>query len=186
MCDHPAPDQPHNRLMKKAYKLLPSSNELWEHFDLDLWTGELLRKSIVGLRVKHSPFGSVSSKGYIYGMHKRSTYYAHRLVWCWVHGNDPGLFEVDHIDRNKANNTPFNLRLVAASDQAKNTPVYKNNVLGLKGVRKLAKGTKYAARIRVNGVLKHLGCYSTKEEASEAYKSAADFYFGHLAGASRS
>ena len=170
--------------MSKAYKVLPPAETLWEYFDLDLWTGRLLRKPIKGSTSKLSPFGSISTKGYIYGMFKGSTYYAHRLVWCWVHGTSPGLLEIDHIDRNRSNNMPFNLRLVAAHEQARNTAVYRNNKLGLKGVHRLpGKRASYQARIRVNGVMKHLGCYSTKEEASYAYKRAADEHFGILAGA---
>lgn len=170
--------------MPKAYKALPPAELLWEHFDLDLWTGRLLRKPIKGLAVKRNPFGGLSTKGYIYGMFQGGTYYAHRLVWVWCTGTDPNPFEVDHIDRNRSNNCYLNLRLVRASEQARNTSTYRNNRLGVKGVRRVVGTQRYEARIRVNGVLIHLGCYSTIQDASAAYNSAAIEHFGDLASCS--
>lgn len=168
--------------MAKSYKTLPTPTDLWEHFDLELWTGRLIRKPIAGSTTKLGYFGRISSKGYVYGVFKGKSYYAHRLVWCWRYGSSPGSLEVDHVDRNRSNNTPFNLRLVPARLQARNTSVYKNNTSGFKGVRKLPRTqSSYQARIRVDGVLIHLGCFNDKELAYIAYKQAANRYFGELA-----
>lgn len=167
--------------MAKAYKPLPAAEELWEAFELSLWDGRLFRRARKGVVSKRGLFGSISTSGYLFGMFNRDTYYAHRLVWAWVHGTDPGTQEVDHINRNRAHNCPFNLRLVEPGEQARNTTVYKNNELGIKGVRKLARCDRYQARIRVDGKLLHLGSFRTTEEAAKAYADAAAKYFGELA-----
>jgi hypothetical protein len=167
--------------MAKAYKPLPAAEELWEAFELSLWNGRLIRRPRKGVATKHGLFGRVSTKGYIFGMFNKSHYYAHRLVWAWVNGNDPYPKEVDHIDRNRTNNCPFNLRLVESQEQARNTTVYKNNALKIKGVRKLPRCSRYQARIRVNGELINLGCFPTTEQAAKAYADAAALYFGELA-----
>jgi len=167
--------------MAKAYKPLPAAEELWEAFELRLWDGRLIRRPRKGVVSKRGPFGVVSTKGYIFGMFNGAKYYAHRLVWVWISGKDPGTQEVDHIDRTRTNNCPFNLRLVTAGEQPRNTRVYNNNALRIKGVRKLARSHKYQARIRVNGELIHLGCFSTTQEAAKAYADAAALHFGELA-----
>jgi hypothetical protein len=167
--------------MTKEYKALPSAEDIWAHFDLELWTGRLIRKHTHTYKGKLGYFGSLSSKGYLHGKYKGTQYYLHRLVWLWVHAVDPALCEIDHIDRVRTHNTPWNLRTVNGGDQSKNTKVYRNNRLGVKGVRKIAGTCKYAARIRVNGALLHLGCFATVEEASAAYRCAASTHFGELA-----
>lgn len=44
----------------------------------------------------------------------------HRLVWVVVMGEDPGEMEIDHIDRDKNNNTIENLRCVTPSENGRN------------------------------------------------------------------
>ena len=106
-------------------------------------------------------------------MHKGSTYYAHRLVWAWVTGTDPNPLEVDHIDRNRDHNAWHNLRLVQANRQACNTSTYRNNKLGIQGV-KLQPDGKYMARLRTGGRLLYLGVHETAEKAHAAYLEAKE------------
>ena len=47
-------------------------------------------------------------------------YAYHRIVWAVVHGEDPGDYQVDHIDNNRGNNAIDNLRLVSQSDNNRN------------------------------------------------------------------
>jgi len=51
---------------------------------------------------------------------KKITLSAHRVVFALVHGQWPTLV-VDHIDRDRLNNRPSNLRDVDASTNGKNT-----------------------------------------------------------------
>jgi hypothetical protein len=167
--------------LSKPSKKLPSPSDLWEHFELSLWDGTLVRRRVPGYVSKLGTFGARSSRGYVYGMFKGNRYYAHRLVWLWIYGILDAKMEVDHIDRNKHNNNIFNLRLVTSRQQTCNTTVYKNNKSGYKGVRKINPYNKYQARIRVKGKAIHLGCYNTPEQAHNVYVKAAKHYFGEFA-----
>ena len=148
---------------------MPSCAEVWGGFEYKPLTGELVRLS-KREGVQLESFGSQSTKGYIYGVFAGTPYYAHRLIWTWLHGEDPGTFEVDHIDRNRSNNTAWNLRKVPHTKQALNTKCYRNNALGVRGVRRIPGTTKFQARLKVDGKAIHLGCFSTIEEASRVYE----------------
>lgn len=155
--------------MPKAYKPTPPCAELWGNFEYLPLTGELVRISKrKGVRLQ--PFGRISTKGYRYGAFAGAHYYAHRLTWAWLHGEDPGAFEVDHIDRNRANNTAWNLRKVPANKQALNTRCYRNNALGVPGVKQMPGTSSYMARARVNRKAVYLGSFPTIEQASQAYE----------------
>ena len=147
---------------------MPSCSEVWSSFYYKPLTGELVRISKTGAKLQS--FGRRSTKGYVYGTFKGNSYYAHRLVWTWLHGEDPGAFEVDHIDRNRSNNTAWNLRKIPAYKQSLNTKCYKNNALGVRGVKAIAGASTYQARIRINGKAINLGCYPTVKEASKVYE----------------
>ena len=151
-------------------KPLPSKELVWENFEYAPLTGQLHRISR-GRVCKLGTFGCLSTLGYIEGMFQRKMYKGHRLIWLWVTGEDPGTMEVDHIDRNRANNAWANLRKVQKNKQAWNTSTYSNNKLKVRGVKQ-QPGGKYMARIRTNGKLKYLGIFATVEEASQAYERA--------------
>lgn len=111
--------------------------------------------------------GSVEPRGYVQIGIGYKVYYAHRLAWLYVHGCFPEG-DIDHIDGNRSNNTISNLRDVSRSVNLQNKRrAEKTNLLGLMGVSKNTKG--YRARIKVNGVERHIGTFNTPEEAHEAY-----------------
>lgn len=68
---------------------------------------------------------------------------------------------VDHIDRDPTNNRRSNLRYATPKQQLQNR--------GFKGVSQIYNG-KWQARIVIDGKRKQLGCFSTREEAEEAYR----------------
>ena len=113
---------------------------------------------------------------YIDGRH----YFAHRLMWLYVHGEWPRE-HIDHIDGNKKNNRITNLREATNSQNKSNGKLYKHSTSGLKGVSKVGK--KWKAQI-VHGYQNiYLGCHNTKEEAHEAYLKAASDLQGEFARA---
>ena len=67
----------------------------------------------------NAPAGTKSDLGYIRIIVCGKQYAAHRLVWMHVHGQWPAS-EIDHINRNKADNRIANLRQVTRSENCQN------------------------------------------------------------------
>ena len=107
-------------------------------------------------------------------------YKAHRLAWLYVMGEFPAKeLQIDHINHDKADNRIKNLRVVTRSENMRNAGMYKDNTSGYNGVcwRKLAN--KWQASIRVDGVQKHLGLFTNKEDAIAAREEANIKYNFH-------
>src|SRR5258706_87869 len=105
-------------------------------------------------------------------------YYAHHLAWLYVYGVWPK--QLDHKDMNCKNNAIINLREATTKQNNRNKPHQKNNVLGIKGVRKRTKNS-YEARIKINDKQEVLGYFKTAEEAHQAYLNASKTYYGEFA-----
>lgn len=104
-------------------------------------------------------------------------YMAHRLAWLYVYGLPPenGL-EIDHINRNRADNRIANLRLATSAENKRNAPARKNSKSGIKGVVNVGKVNQskpWCAFIQHNKKVRNLGYFPTPEEASAAYKVAS-------------
>lgn len=95
----------------------------------------------------------------------KTTSYMHREIM-----NVPDGFYVDHIDRDSLNNQTENLRICTNSQNKRNSKKYKNNQAPYKGV--YIRGSRWVAKIRVNGALVHLGTWDSPEEAAIAYDNA--------------
>jgi hypothetical protein len=82
-----------------------------------------------------SKFGAFNDKhtAYIRGHVDGRLYYAHSLIWLYVHGRWPEG-EIDHIDRDGTNNRLSNLREVDQSVQAFNQRLKSSNTSGHRGV----------------------------------------------------
>ena len=93
-----------------------------------------------------------------------------------LRGEIPQNMEIDHIDKCRKNNKIENLRLVSRDENLKNKGMYKCNKSGVTGVIFNKQNSKWAANIRVNGKLKHLGYYADFEDACKARYSAEKFY----------
>lgn len=158
--------------MARAYKPLPSVAELWELFEYKPLTGELVWRVRTGRRVHvGSIAGCLKPRGYVELCLKGCNYTNHRIIWCWVTGNDPALMHVDHINRNRQDNRFFNLRLATKEQNRHNRPA--------KGYIKT--GNRWYARIRVDLKWVPLGSYATPEEAQAAYNRAARELYGEFA-----
>jgi hypothetical protein len=122
-------------------------------------------------QLKGQPAGYRHHSGYWDVMIEGTAYRSHRIVWYLSRGFDPGAKEVDHIDRNKSNNTPENLRLANRSLQAQNKNKYSNSSSKFKGVSFKKARRKWQAACclrREDGSLtkpKYLGLFEHEEEA---------------------
>ena len=130
-----------------------------------------------------SAAGSVNSAGYRKVKIDGVDYYMHRLAWLYVNGEWP-VDRIDHENLDKGDLRWDNLRPATYAENIRNRPVQKNTRSGLKGVHYAPTRTsfkKWAAHIRVDGVLKTLGYFALPEEAHAAYAKAAEAAFGEFA-----
>lgn len=108
------------------------------------------------------------SHGYLSIYIDGRNYKAHRLAWLYVYGIWP-MYEIDHINGERADNRIENLREATRSQNMQNLKgAYKCNKTNLLGVYELPSG-KYGSRIAINGHQIYLGSFDTAEEAHIAY-----------------
>jgi hypothetical protein len=103
-------------------------------------------------------------------------YLAHRLAFFYMTGEWPP-HQIDHIDRDPANNRWPNLR-PATQGQNNVNKVAKRTCDLPRGVT--PNGSGYAARIKKNRVSYHLGTFRTPQEAHQAYLDAATKIHGEF------
>jgi len=163
-----------------AKKIL-ARDRLCELLEVDTENGVFTWRNTMGGRAKKGQqAGAVGANGYIYICLDQKDYLAHRLMWLYVYGAIP-LLQIDHIDRNRANNKPINLRLATQKQNSENIYRLKTNTSGYRGVRCENRliSKPWSATITHNYKFKHLGYYATVEEAVAARKAAEDLYFTH-------
>lgn len=107
----------------------------------------------------------------------------HRIVWFLEHGTLPKF--IDHIDRNRENNDPPNLREVTRQQNIHNTGKTTVRMCSsrYKGVfiDKTCRRKKWVAQISHNGNQRKLGYFYSESEAALAYNKAAMELFGEYA-----
>lgn len=127
--------------------------------------------------------GRISAAGYRLIKIDGRAYTGARLAWLYMTGEWPSNL-IDHADTDKSNNAWVNLRAASYAENIRNRHVQRNTRSGLKGVHYAPTRTSYkkwAAHIRVEGVLKHLGYFAQPEEAHAVYAKAAESFFGQFA-----
>ena len=156
-------------------------DRLCELLDVNTETGVLTWKHTMGGKaMKGQDAGSKTTNGYIAIRIDQIDYLAHRLMWLYVYGAFP-ILGIDHIDRDKTNNKPTNLRIATPKQNGENKSLVSKNASGHRGVylRKYLKSKPWAVSIMSNRKTIHIGFFSTVEEAIVARKQAEDKYFTH-------
>jgi len=91
--------------------------------------------------------------------------------------NYDGPNEIDHINGDTFDNREENLRIATRTLQGLNRHAKNsNNTSGLPGVSWAKSHSKWEAKISIKGKTIHLGRFSEKERAYQAYLSAKHFY----------
>ena len=99
----------------------------------------------------------------------RKPYAVHRLVGLHFVPNPENLPCIDHIDRNKTNNSISNLRWISKSNNCRNIAKKQNTSSKYMGVCFRKARGKYVATIRINDKQKHIGYYETEDDAGKAF-----------------
>jgi len=115
--------------------------------------------------------------GNLYALNRtrQNTIHMHRVILnCTDH------MQTDHVDGDGLNNRRSNLREATCGQNQRNQRIAKSNTSGFKGVSFRILTGKWQAHIKVNGRKKHLGLFSTPEEAHVAYCEASAKYHGEF------
>ncbi|PAQ03698.1 HNH endonuclease [Mesorhizobium mediterraneum] len=124
--------------------------------------------------------GGLNDQGYVMISFEGRGHRAHCLAFAYMTGAF-APHEIDHKDRDRANNKWGNLRPATVAENKANTKVRVDNATGLKGVNK--KRRRFAARIHISGQVLHLGVFDTAQDAHQAYLKAAKAHYGEFARA---
>ena len=117
----------------------------------------------------------LNSNGYVATNNYNGKYkYLHKLI-C---GDNTTKRYVDHLDRNKLNNTEENLRFADGSENQMNKGIRSNNTSGKVGVHFNKQNNKWCAMICRNGKHINLGYFNKYEDAVECRTRAEEEYFG--------
>lgn len=102
----------------------------------------------------------------------------HRLAWLWIYGELPSD-QIDHINHDRRDNRPCNLRAANNVENHKNRPMQNSNKSGFIGVHFNKNAKKYEAYITVDKVRQKLGYFDNFEDAVAARKAANEKYGFH-------
>jgi hypothetical protein len=156
------------------HKPLPPLERLQGLFEVET-SGRLIYKERPHPCSRHKPgdeAGTLQSTGYRTVKIDKCMYYVHRVVWVLFYGQDPGDFLIDHINRDRSDNRPSNLRLCDHGQNNLNKSLASSGKSGIRGVCFLSQYKKkpWVAQYRC----KYLGRFATKEEAIMAIADAVE------------
>ena len=146
----------------EVWKDIPGYEELYKVSSLG---------NIYNVRKKRISKLSICGGGYLgLGLHKdgcRKTKSVHILVAISFLGHIPDGFNkvIDHVDRNRSNNSVDNLRIVT---QRENTNY--NNTKGFYKRLNIYGEERFQSSIWENGKSKNLGYFDNEKDASRAYQ----------------
>ena len=167
---------------RRKYKPLPPLEELKEYLDYNPDTGIFtwIKKPTNSVEVGQEA-GAKHSKGYVQIQFKGNSYFAHRIAYYMYHGVDPLENLVDHEYGDRSNNKIKDLRLASnAQNQMNHIKLRSDNTSGVIGVSWDKVKKKWRSTIQKNGVQKHLGHFTNKEDAIQARKEGEKKYFGRF------
>ena len=153
-----------------------SLNQVNELFRYEPSSGKLFWRN----RFNNKEAGTIKKDtGYIQVKALGKLYYAHRITMLMLTKGYDERLQVDHVDHNRLNNQPDNLRLVTQHDNLKNVSKTKTNTSGCVGVSYITRDRRFVAQIYINKKNTNLGYFKTFEEAVKVRKAAERKYGYH-------
>lgn len=114
--------------------------------------------------------GYKNSRGYIKIRVWSRLFFAHRLAWIYVYGEDIDGHEIDHINGDKSDNRICNLRISSHQQNMFNMKKKSTNKSGVKGVHFDKRCNKWRAQTSINKKRVHIGLFNTIESAENAIR----------------
>ena len=151
-----------------------------EFFRYEPSSGKLFWKKAPGKKVKvGAEVGCIKKDtGYRgFRLHGENQY-VHRVVMLIITGGYDEKLQVDHIDHDRLNNRPENLRLVSQHENLKNVSKKALNTSGIVGVSYITRDRRWVAQIYIDKKNTNLGYFKTIEEAAKVRK-AAEIKYGY-------
>ena len=152
-----------------SFKPLPPLAVLQECLEYDPATGVFrwIHRTKEG-RIFYATAGSCQVNGYSHIQVNGARFKAHRLAWLMHHKQDPGHWQIDHINRNRADNRIANLRLADGSLNRHNT--------NTKGIE--YRGKSWQATIQKSGQ-RYRQRFATEQEAIEWRAAMSQQLYGN-------
>lgn len=156
-------------------ELEPETGRLfWRHRPLELFSGERAEREMRrwnGRYAGKQAFTASDTHGYRHGSIFGNLYLAHRVVFAITTGRWPDG-QVDHINGNRQDNRPDNLREVELLDNARNQCRPRSNTSGENGICWDSSHNKWLVQIGNGQRQVKVGRYSSLDHARVARKAA--------------
>jgi len=123
-------------------------------------------------------FTATDAHGYKVGTLSRKCLKAHRVVWAIVYGEWPSA-DIDHINKDRADNRISNLRAVTRAQNLANSHRARGTTSVYRGVR--YSFGKWEARISVDNRQVSLGRFDEEAAAARVYDAKARALWGECA-----
>jgi len=130
-------------------------------------------------RYAGTPAGWNDPNGYQIITINYENYRAHHLAWLWVYGAWPER-QIDHINRARKDNRIVNLRNATRSENAANSRIRSDNTSGCRGISWDSSRDKWCVYVNRDGVRRHLGRFTSLEEAKDVHRKAFNALFGEF------
>jgi hypothetical protein len=167
--------------VKKLLHYNPETGQLfWKQRGRDFFKSERDWKIWNTKNANKEAFLSRNSHGYVKGSIFDRTLIAHRVIWAIQTGEWPE-HEIDHINRQRADNRWINLREATSSQNKTNVSSRQNSSSKYIGVSWCETRKIWQASIRKAEKKKHLGRFSCEIDAAKAYDAAAQIIHGQFA-----